>query len=169
MKKKLRVGLLLDSFYVDAWQYRMIEQVINQGCSNIVLAVINAKSKSKKTIISELRKKSHKIIYFLYSRFDRLFFKQSPDAFAKKNLKELISDVSVINVVPEQKKFADYINETDLKTIKESEVDILVRIGFRILKGEILTIARYGVWSYHHGDNKKNRGGPPGFWETVYN
>ena len=26
---------------------------------------------------------------------------------------------------------------------------------------------RFGVWSYHHGDNRVNRGGPAGFWEVV--
>ena len=24
-----------------------------------------------------------------------------------------------------------------------------------------------GVWSYHHGDNRVNRGGPAGFWEVF--
>ena len=32
------------------------------------------------------------------------------------------------------------------------------------LRGEI---ARHGVWSYHHGDNRFYRGGPPGFWEVM--
>src|SRR6266567_2602478 len=36
-----------------------------------------------------------------------------------------------------------------------------------ILAGEILTAARYGVWSYHHGDNDFYRGGPPHFWELC--
>ena len=41
-------------------------------------------------------------------------------------------------------------------------------MGFRILKGDILNVcSKYGVWSYHHGDNRVNRGGPPGYWETV--
>ncbi len=42
-----------------------------------------------------------------------------------------------------------------------------MRFGFRILKGDALRIARYGVWSYHHGDNFVNRGGPAGFWEVM--
>lgn len=27
--------------------------------------------------------------------------------------------------------------------------------------------ANYGIWSYHHGDNNVNRGGPAGFWEVM--
>jgi len=40
-------------------------------------------------------------------------------------------------------------------------------MGFRILRGDILTVAKYGIWSYHHGDNSVNRGGPAGFWEVF--
>jgi len=25
----------------------------------------------------------------------------------------------------------------------------------------------FGVWSWHHGDEDKYRGGPPAFWEIV--
>ena len=38
----------------------------------------------------------------------------------------------------------------------------------KILKGEILNTTRLGIISIHHGDNRKYRGGPGGFWE-VYN
>jgi hypothetical protein len=44
---------------------------------------------------------------------------------------------------------------------------VLIRLGFRILRGGILTAAPHGVWSYHHGDNDRYRGGPPGFWEVM--
>ena len=30
-----------------------------------------------------------------------------------------------------------------------------------------MNVAKYGIWSYHHGDNHLNRGGPPGFWESL--
>src|SRR5262249_26521280 len=37
-----------------------------------------------------------------------------------------------------------------------------------ILRGGILQCARFGVLSFHHGDNCVNRGGPPGFWEVYH-
>ena len=35
------------------------------------------------------------------------------------------------------------------------------------MKGEILNSAKFGVISFHHGDNLVNRGGPSGFWEVY--
>ena len=38
-----------------------------------------------------------------------------------------------------------------------------------ILKGEILKLTKFGVISFHHGDNRFYRGGPSGFWEVFNN
>jgi methionyl-tRNA formyltransferase len=67
----------------------------------------------------------------------------------------LLTGIESIEVKPVGKKFI------------HKELGVLLRFGFNILSGEILTVARYGVWSYHHGDNDYYRGGPPHFWELV--
>lgn len=47
-------------------------------------------------------------------------------------------------------------------------LDVLIRCGSGILRGEILRLCPYGILSFHHGDSRVNRGSPSGFWE-VYN
>lgn len=58
--------------------------------------------------------------------------------------------------------------EEDLEKIRRERFDILIRCGSGILRGRILTSARLGILSFHHGDNRINRGGPPAFWEVYY-
>jgi len=36
-----------------------------------------------------------------------------------------------------------------------------------IIRGEVLKIPRYGIWSFHHGNELEFRGGPTGFWEIF--
>ena len=57
--------------------------------------------------------------------------------------------------------------QQDLETIKSLNIDVLLRGGSGILRGEILTVCEFGIISFHHADNNKNRGGPPGFWEVF--
>ena len=57
--------------------------------------------------------------------------------------------------------------EEDIKRIKELNLDLLIRGGGGILRGEILDVCPNGVISFHHADNDINRGGPPGFWEVY--
>ena len=57
--------------------------------------------------------------------------------------------------------------QEDLETIKSLNVDVLLRGQSGIFRGEILTVCEFGIIAIHHGNNDKNRGGPPGFWEVF--
>src|SRR3990172_5387356 len=67
--------------------------------------------------------------------------------------------------------FTKNINSNEsIDKIKTLNIDALVFIGgFGILKSPLLNICTYGVLSYHHGDMRKYRGQPPGFWELYNN
>lgn len=68
----------------------------------------------------------------------------------------------------ERGKFSQYFNDEDIKAIRQYELDVILRFGFGIIRGEIHNVPTFGVWSFHHDDEEKYRGGPPCFWE-IYN
>lgn len=79
-------------------------------------------------------------------------------------------DFVSINVSPQISKSGlvyRYAHE-DIKRIKELNLDLLIRGGSGILRGDILNVCPNGVISFHHADNDINRGSPPGFWEVYY-
>ncbi|WP_162945044.1 glucosamine inositolphosphorylceramide transferase family protein [Flavisolibacter nicotianae] len=162
---KVRIGLLVDSFQIPFWSYRLIENLNSSDFAEVVLVV-----KKKMTVPqrSFKEKVNDKLRYFLYEYYKRWEHKKcaaSPDAFAARDLKELISGCPLMEVECIEKKFSDFVKEEDVARIAEYKVDVLIRLGFRILRGGILRAAKMGVWSYHHGDNFVKRGGPSGFWE----
>ena len=61
------------------------------------------------------------------------------------------------------------MTEEDLSLIDCCELDCIIRCGSGIIRGRLLDITEFGVISFHHGDNRKNRGGPTGFWEVINN
>ena len=77
-----------------------------------------------------------------------------------------ISRIEVCPIVSKSGFVYNYSKE-DIEKIGKLDMDILLRGGSGILRGDILTICKYGVLSLHHGDNSVNRGGPPGFWEVY--
>ena len=79
----------------------------------------------------------------------------------------MLAGIGSIEVEPMGKKFIHKFPPDALEKIRAKELDVILRFGFNILSGEILTVARYGVWSYPHGDNDFYRGGPPHFGELV--
>jgi hypothetical protein len=63
--------------------------------------------------------------------------------------------------------FVHRFAEEDVRTLKAWKLDVILRMGSGILRGEILQAAKHGILSFHHGDNRTHRGGPAGFWEVL--
>jgi hypothetical protein len=63
--------------------------------------------------------------------------------------------------------YSEYFYEPDLSEIASYDLDFVLRRGFGIIRGEILDVPEYGIWSFHHDDERKYRGSPPCFWEIY--
>lgn len=173
----LRIGLLLDSPELSALFASVIEDIQASNFASIELAVYRKSTEAAvapasgslfKTAIrtlteADLRKHA---LYSLYLRFDRQR-KPAKHPLDRVDCRDLLGGVESMEVEPVGKKFVHRFPEDALRAIRARNLDVLIRFGFNILKGEILTAARYGVWSYHHGDNDFYRGGPAHFWELY--
>lgn len=178
MMSKLKIGLLLDSYQVPAWMLRMFEQIHSGEYAEITLVILNESEQSsvRKSFYERLRNSYRRLPgVFVRRGFNALYDKlverhlYLPDACEPADAGSLLENVRTLTVCPIAKGSSDYFSERDLKEIRKYDLDVLYRAGFRILRGGILNAARYGVWSFHHGDNRINRGGPAGYWETMEN
>ncbi len=167
-QEPLRVGLLLDSFSQPQWVRRIINEITSSSIAQVVLVVQNKRGKEEReSPLLRLWKRRNQLLYSAYTKLDTRLSSVSPDAFHKVSVKDLLVEVPVLDVAPLMYKFTDRLGDEDLRLIKEYELDVAIRFGFRILKGEVLQVAKHGVWSYHHDDARVYRGGPPGFWEVM--
>ncbi|MEO8087446.1 MAG: hypothetical protein ABI763_11530 [Bacteroidota bacterium] len=171
-QKKIRVGILINRASTSAWSYEVLKEISESDYAELVLVIYNGderKKQPKRLTINKFFSRFNYLLSYLYDRLDSRLFKAKQDAFKTFDLKELLSGIHSITVVPDAKGLSQWFPRKDIEEIKKHNPDVLIRLGFSILKGEILTTARYGTWSLHHGDNKVNRGGPPGFWEIYFN
>jgi hypothetical protein len=91
-----------------------------------------------------------------------------PQSEKSEDMYETLKNVQAVVLKPILKgKFSQYFSDSDKKLIESYDLDVIIRFAFNIIRGEILNVATYGVWSFHHGDYLKYRGGPPGFWEVF--
>ncbi|HEX6051888.1 MAG TPA: hypothetical protein VFZ21_21615, partial [Gemmatimonadaceae bacterium] len=166
--RKLRVALLVDGLEQPQWVRVALEEIERGGDAEIVLLIRDAtpptpSSGKLRTYVRNRRV----LLYSLYRRLDSRRFKLDVDPFAPTEIAPMYPNVPVLDVRPRRTKHSDFFEESDLESIRRYDLDVAIRLGFRILRGGILGVARYGVWSYHHGDNNVNRGGPAGFWEVM--
>jgi hypothetical protein len=170
----LRTGLLLDSVdEIPAFAATIIEDIKASNFAGIELLIVR---KTKETAASDpdsrgsgllrhlanpqLRKH---LLYNLYLRLDDRM-KPANDPLASVDGKDLLSGIETVHVEMGE-DVAHPFPADAVEKIRAKDLDVLIRFGFNHLHGDILNVARYGVWSYQHGDNEFYRGGPSHFWE----
>jgi hypothetical protein len=166
---RLRVGVMLDGWTDRAWVGKVIEDIQRSDVAQIAVVVINrAESRSG---WRRIHKRLPNLLYALYHRLDRWIFRRwfkiRLDALDPVELRPLLGEAAVLEVLPRRQRYTDHFDPASVEWIRNQRLDVILRFGFRIIRGPILESACYGVWSFHHGDNREYRGGPPMFWEMY--
>ena len=162
-EKKIRVAILCRGYDFDSWEADCIREVLSLPFVEIVLLIAEpAEVKQSNGIVN-------KLIHYPYRNFLWRYFKRYRLKIASYNqvsLKNELEKTSLIYCNTELKgKYAQYFSAKDLTLIKSHKPDVILRFAYNIIKGEILTLAKHGVWSFHHADEQVIKGGPAGFWE----
>jgi hypothetical protein len=152
----MKFGVFVDSYYIKKWQYRAIKEIIDSTSFELGLVVLN-KTKPKRNI------SFNNLFFYLYKYF-LVRSKETQEVDIR-----LLSNTFTVKKfeVYKKGKFSEYFHKEDVDIIKSYDLDFTLRFGFGIIRGEILNAFKHGVWSFHHGDESKFRGGPYCFWEIY--
>lgn len=163
MSERLRIGILCDDLVFQRWQADAIRRVLDVPGVEPVVLVMNARTTvpRAKGVKSLLRHPWHIALFLRYRRALR------PKAYEPVDLTSLLAPIPRVACVTERDGPVHRFSTQDLDAIAAHRPDVLLRFGFNILKGGILDLPRFGVWSHHHGDEHKYRGQPPLFWELL--
>jgi hypothetical protein len=141
-----------------------IDHITRDGLAEPVLLILDESQAMPSSIGTKIRK-SLRLDGNLWHLQSKLFPLSQIPAYRSGPLP---AGVPRIACKPEQKgKWSQYFTATDIETIRSYDLDFILKFAFGIIRGEVLKAARYGVWSHHHDDEEKYRGGPPGFWEIY--
>jgi hypothetical protein len=164
---RLRIGVMLDSYTSARWVARLLEDVRDSNVAELSLVILNDEPRQQQSFADRIRSVLPNGLYLLYERLDRRWFRVDDDPLDPVDLSDVIGGLDVLRVVPRRKRFVHRFESADIDAIRARGLDVVLRFGFNIIRGPVLESARYGVWSYHHGDNAEYRGGPPLFWEIY--
>jgi hypothetical protein len=179
---KLKVGVIVDDNDQSSLTWEIFKRSKSAECYEIDALIINRPSGLRRPqgrlarLLDEIRARGfrhfvRRVGYALLLRLETAAVTRNGghrDFFASHPLDKF--DVKTLHVTPviSPSGLLYSYTEEDLGQIKSAELDVLVRCGGGILKGGVLGACRFGVLSYHHGDNDVNRGGPAGFWEVFH-
>lgn len=176
-QSQFKVGFLCGSAAIKEWQRLCIEEVAQivqveihlLWCELLISAPTPTLSPKKQKILKLIKKyatgprRLWNVYYFLFVRNKIAAFRPIQDeTFVKKF-------PSFKHTITKRGAYKYTFTAESLKEIEAQKYDVLINLELGFLTGDILKLPRHGVWSFHHGDEEKYRGLPPGFWEIYDN
>lgn len=163
----LRFVVLGDSSTFERWQAECLKEATAGGAAEIVGLVVRSAAGAPSPG-SRWRKRWTNRRLALWRLFNRFYMRRYSKATEPEDLSFLFADVPQIVDTPiPQGKSGEALAERTIAFVRDLQPDFILRFTYGILRGEVLHSARYGVWSFHHGDPAEYRGQPPGFWEIA--
>lgn len=179
--KKFRVGFLIDDLQTDQYVGDLIDFVAKNSYFDDPFLITGYKSKKVESLprmlINKLKKNPVTLLNsilkgVLLKIIRRIEIKNTLKRFPRYQAKVdsitlgMYKTIEVIGSWSKSGLLLEFTND-DLSLISHHKLDCIIRCGSGILKGGILNCTEFGVLSFHHGDNRVNRGGPSGFWEVL--
>jgi hypothetical protein len=170
MSAELRFALMLDELEVGAWVSRCLDHLLAVPDVELVLLIVNARP-ARKSFLQKIRSglKRENWRFLLANVYFGILLSRLMPQRPHSSYKDLFGRTPTIFCNIERRgKYSEYFSAADVHRISNYKLDFILRFGFGIIRGDILQSARYGVWSFHHDDDQKYRGGPPAFWEIYF-
>ena len=170
--RPLRVGVLLDALTTPRWIAKILQDAAAAPFVTLSLVIVDAAQQPRPATWREwLARQRAAAPYRLWEWYEaadyRRFRAEAADPFEPVDVTPIVRDAELLRVMPQRTRFVDRFSPADVQRVREARLDVMLRFGFRIVKGDILGAAPCGMWSLHHGDNRAYRGGPALFWEIY--
>lgn len=148
-------------FSFKQWQADCLDSLLSLDFVEPSLLIIDATSRDQSRF-DQFRRIG--LRYLLRPLLTKVLF--TPRCYEERLLTEQLGHLPTITPNVDVKgEYSQHFAEDDLEKIRSYDLDFILRFGFGILRGEVLHAARYGVWSFHHQDEREYRGAQPCFWE----
>lgn len=165
----LRLGIMANGTRFPAWQAAVIRSLMAVPGVEVALLLVpepgSGAARSRRSKADELLADRR---HLLWNVFNKGFVERRSRASRPVDLGEELAEVPVMRCrTVAVGRFGEAFSDDDVAAVAGHDLDVLLRFAFGIVKGDILVTPRFGVWSFHHGDERSYRGRPPGFWEMV--
>jgi hypothetical protein len=175
---RLRVGVMLNGHHAQRFARQILTDIrasnfaelacVIENCAPPAQAARAGRSRLQRIAAHVLDSAQRKrLLYMAYLRWIDSRYRPEPNPVTQLDCSDLLEGVPRVMVTPVTTRFVDRFPPESVAAIKALDLDVILRFGFRIIRGEVLGSARYGVWSFHHDDSSRYRGGPPQLWELM--
>ncbi len=154
MSNRLKIAILVDKNSVKTFEYEIIETILSSQLYEVVLI----------TNLTDPAEVKRSFLYKLYTKADNLVYSRAKNYIKPVTLERL--NLKTVAIRTKRENGYDYLTDEDIGKIKEFDPDLMIKFSKTVLKGEILSVAKYGIWEYSYG-SKGVGSDLAGFYETL--
>jgi len=180
-----KIGILLNSTTCNKYIYETVHAVFQNDKIELIFLInknLSTKRGLFKRFLFEIKLKGLMRIFELILYKNISIIEAKVLSFLSKKFSEKLKEhcslwsltdftnveITYLNPIFSKSQLLVRYSKEDIDKIKLLNLDLIVRGNASgIFKGDILTVAKDGIISFHHGDNRWNRGSPPAFWEVY--
>ena len=163
----LRFAVMCRAGSINGCWVEAVRRLVAATGAELALLILDPEAPTRSGVASKLRK-AFTLQGNLWHLHNRLFPLRDIPAHRQLPLTEFGAGVPQ-RICPTtlRGKWSQYFQPDDVAYIRSLGLDFILKFAYGITRGDILTSARYGIWSFHHDDEQQFRGGPPAFWEIA--
>ena len=163
---KLRVGFVLDGLHLPAWARHVIQDLADCDFAIPVLVVLDRKEGVERNRPRAFDTLSG-LVWDLYLRADRRFSRLGTPAFEIDDAAPLLRHLPVEAPPPAAGPNSEAGSSPAAESLRSYDLDVLVSLGAGVVRDDLLTEARYGLWTLQPRQAANSSAALGGFREAV--
>lgn len=162
----IKIGILVDSHKIPLWANLMVNEITKLNFAEISVLLTNNSKEFQNKLEPNIIQKN--FFYDLYLSYEKKRFTPKNN-LCRKQFCEMFKNIKELKISPILKNSYHTLSNEDVKKIEEQKLDVIIRLGFNRLYGKILTVPKFGVWSYFSSNDYSKEIKFNGFWEVFRN
>jgi hypothetical protein len=173
MNRKLKVGIVLDSPELWAWQAAVLEKIKSSEFAELAVVVFDRDASAFRAESSPRRPMSllkgliglvlRSICAVLEAKISCRY-----DAFRRQDGRALLAHTAIIHAELQRGGDGSFVNAEDVLRIRQFGLDVLVSLTLREFAAQAGAVANCGIWFFSRGEYRSDTHTPLGFWEVYF-
>ena len=166
MMEKLKTGIILDDFLIEAWKYGILHEICTSDYAHISLVLMNI---CKNENINKLKNRNDSFLISLLQKLTNQSLKKFKPYNSIIDSYNLLKEVPIVIINKTVERKEGHLCDSDLLELQKVKPDIIINLGIDDILKDYSNLSKYGVWSIETDNRLINNEITSSYWKLFNN
>jgi len=162
VRNKLKIGLLIYDYCVQAWEYDLVVEILNSEHAAIEAIILQNKLTDYR-----IKKSVGNFMFSFHCRIDHLVFSGRKNYNERKDIRNSSVNTKQYFLPSAGQAVYSDSNSDEIREIKKLGLDIMIKLGYGPVNEDLCGLSKYGLWSYPMTDCCSESIDTTGYFEVT--